>query len=155
MRCVFYDLHWNASRLQKASKAMDCKRRQDWEGEDDCKNCATVPVEKKSRLEWETEVDPGLEHTREGFSGQNIVDQLIKEEKGGRRKVGKGGKKGKRCILVVGSTGNGKTSTINIYTGAKEEVGDSVRSETQVTKTVEDLKHPGGVPWVDNRVFHK
>ena len=65
-------------------------------------------------------------------------------------KVGKGGKKGKRCILVVGSTGNGKTSTINIYTGAKEEVGDSVRSETQVTKTVEDIKHPGGVPWVDN-----
>ena len=66
------------------------------------------------------------------------------------KKETRGGKKGISCILTVGSTGTGKTSTINIFTGAKEEVGDSVFSKTCVTKTVEDKKHTGGVPWVDN-----
>ena len=65
-------------------------------------------------------------------------------------KVSKGGKKGKSCILTVGSTGTGKTSTINIFTGAKEEVGDDVFSKTSVTKTVEGARHKGGAPWVDN-----
>ena len=65
-------------------------------------------------------------------------------------KVSKGGKKGKSCILTVGSTGTGKTSTINIFTGAKEEVGDDVFSKTSLTKTVEDVRHKGGTPWVDN-----
>jgi len=61
-----------------------------------------------------------------------------------------GGKKGKSCILTVGATGTGKTSTINLFTGAKEEVGETVHSETGETKTVKDQKHANGVPWVDN-----
>jgi len=61
-----------------------------------------------------------------------------------------GGKKGKSCILTVGATGTGKTSTINLFTGANEEVGETVHSETGETKTVKDQKHANGVPWVDN-----
>ena len=114
---VFYDQHWNVSRLQKASKAMDCKRRQDWEGEDDCKNCATVPVEKKSRLEWETEVESGLEHTREGSSGQNIVDQLIREE---QEITGH--------LLKRGEVENGVDST------AQNQEGGCLKEELKMTK---------------------
>ena len=55
------------------------------------------------------------------------------------KKETRGGKKGS-CILAVGSTGTGKTSTINIFTGSSEEVGDDFLSKTQVTKTVEDKK---------------
>ena len=65
------------------------------------------------------------------------------------KKEAKCGKKGS-CILAVGSTGTGKTSTINIFTGSREEVGNDFLSKTQVTKTVEDKKHIGSVPWVNN-----
>jgi len=61
-----------------------------------------------------------------------------------------GVKKGTSCILTVGSTGTGKTTTINLFTGANEEVGDTEDSKTCETKTVKDLKHASGVPWVDN-----
>ena len=79
-----------------------------------------------------------------------LLTKPRKEAKIVGKKETRGGKKGTSCILTVGSTGTGKTSTINIFTGAKEEVGDSVFSKTSVTKTVEDKKHSKGVPWVDN-----
>jgi len=54
------------------------------------------------------------------------------------------------CILVVGTTGTGKTSTVNIYTGNELTVGHSAHAETGATVTVEDKNHPGAPAWIDN-----
>ena len=68
------------------------------------------------------------------------------------------------CILVVGTTGTGKTSTVgefkkikpyltrqvNIYTGNDLKVGHSAHAETGETITVEDKNHPGAPDWIDN-----
>lgn len=79
------------------------------------------------------------------------------------------------CILVVGTTGTGKTSTVrqfpeqaleiankfflgkshlrpqvNIYTGNDLKVGHSAHAETGATITVEDNNHPGAPAWIDN-----
>ena len=54
------------------------------------------------------------------------------------------------CILVVGTTGTGKTTTVNLYTGSDLPVGDSAQAMTTTTVTVEDSLHPGKPAWVDN-----
>ena len=54
------------------------------------------------------------------------------------------------CILVVGTTGTGKTSTVNIYTGSNLQVGDSAQAVTGNTLAVEDEIHPGAPVWIDN-----
>lgn len=54
------------------------------------------------------------------------------------------------CVLVVGTTGTGKTSLTNIYTGSSLAVGHSAMAETGATITVEDKRHPGAPVWVDN-----
>jgi len=58
--------------------------------------------------------------------------------------------KNNSCILVVGTTGTGKTSTVNIYTGNNLKVGHSAHAETGETITVEDKNHPGAPAWIDN-----
>ena len=47
------------------------------------------------------------------------------------------------CVLVVGTTGTGKTSTVNLYTGSNLQVGDSAQAVTGNTVAVEDEIHPG------------
>jgi len=56
----------------------------------------------------------------------------------------------KSCILVVGTTGTGKTSTVNIYTGSNLRTGDTAQAVTGNTVTVEDQIHPGEPAWIDN-----
>lgn len=64
----------------------------------------------------------------------------------------KAAKKGavRSCVLVVGTTGTGKTSTVNIYTGSNLRTGDSAQAVTGCTVTVEDKLHPGAPGWIDN-----
>jgi len=54
------------------------------------------------------------------------------------------------CVLVVGTTGTGKTSTVNIFTGNDLRVGDSAQAVTGSTIAVEDQLHPGAPVWIDN-----
>lgn len=54
------------------------------------------------------------------------------------------------CVLLVGTTGTGKTSTLNIYTGNQQPVGESAHSVTVETVAVPDLLHPAGPHWIDN-----
>lgn len=56
----------------------------------------------------------------------------------------------KCCIVLVGTTGTGKTSTLNIYTGNEEKVGEGAQSVTGATISVEDQIHEGGPTWIDN-----
>ena len=59
-------------------------------------------------------------------------------------------KSGESCIVLVGTTGTGKTSTLNIYTGNDMEVGEGAQSVTGTTVSVEDKIHVGGPRWIDN-----
>ena len=59
-------------------------------------------------------------------------------------------KAGNSCILVVGTTGTGKTSTVNIFTGNDLPVGDSAQAVTSETVAVEDKIHPKAPVWLDN-----
>ena len=54
------------------------------------------------------------------------------------------------CILVVGTTGTGKTSTVNIYTGSELQVGEGAQSVTGATIAVDDDIHPNAPKWIDN-----
>jgi len=54
------------------------------------------------------------------------------------------------CVLVVGTTGTGKTSTVNIFTGNNLLVGDTAQAVTAGTVAVEDKLHPGAPVWVDS-----
>ena len=54
------------------------------------------------------------------------------------------------CFVVVGTTGTGKTSTINIYTGSDLKVGEGAQSVTGRTIAVEDKLHADGAKWIDN-----
>ena len=54
------------------------------------------------------------------------------------------------CILVVGTTGTGKTSTVNIYTGSELQVGEGAQSVTGTTIAVEDEIHANAPKWIDN-----
>ena len=51
---------------------------------------------------------------------------------------------------MVGTTGTGKTSTVNIYTGSKLQVGEGAQSVTGATIAVEDEIHPNAPKWIDN-----
>ena len=59
-------------------------------------------------------------------------------------------KSGQSCIVLVGTTGTGKTTTLNIYTGNDLKVGEGAQSVTGTTMSVEDKIHPGGPKWIDN-----
>ena len=53
-------------------------------------------------------------------------------------------------MVLVGTTGTGKTTCLNIYTGASLPTGDSAQSVTEETVAVEDKLHGPGAPlWVD------
>jgi len=54
------------------------------------------------------------------------------------------------CIVLVGTTGTGKTSALNIYTGNDLDVGEGAQSVTGSTVSVEDKIHVGGPKWIDN-----
>ena len=54
------------------------------------------------------------------------------------------------CILVVETTGTGKTSTVNIYTGSELQVGEGAQSVTGTTIAVEDEIHANAPKWIDN-----
>jgi len=58
--------------------------------------------------------------------------------------------KDESCVLVVGTTGTGKTSTVNIYTGSHLKVGEGAQAVTGTTVTVRDSLHPGHPSWIDN-----
>jgi GTPase SAR1 family protein len=51
---------------------------------------------------------------------------------------------------VVGTTGTGKTSTVNIYTGSELQVGEGAQSVTGTTIAVEDEIHANAPKWIDN-----
>ena len=50
---------------------------------------------------------------------------------------------------MVGTTGTGKTTTLNIYTGNELATGVSAQSITEDTVAVKDKIHPGGPNWID------
>jgi len=54
------------------------------------------------------------------------------------------------CVLVVGTTGTGKTSTVNIYTGSNLTVGEGAQAVTGTTIAVEDENHLNAPKWIDN-----
>ena len=53
-------------------------------------------------------------------------------------------------MLVVGTTGTGKTSTVNIYTGSNLRVGEGAQAVTGNTIAVEDQIHADAPQWIDN-----
>jgi len=56
-----------------------------------------------------------------------------------------------QCVVLVGTTGTGKTTCLNIYTGQNLETGDTAKSLTTHTVAVDDKIHgPGAPKWVDN-----
>eukprot|EP00092_Neocalanus_flemingeri_P004094 GFUD01004406.1.p1 GENE.GFUD01004406.1~~GFUD01004406.1.p1 ORF type:complete len:421 (+),score=91.63 GFUD01004406.1:429-1691(+) len=59
-------------------------------------------------------------------------------------------KHGDSCVLVVGTTGTGKTSTVNIYTGSSLEVGEGAQAVTVNTIAVEDEIHADAPKWIDS-----
>ena len=54
------------------------------------------------------------------------------------------------CVVLVGTTGTGKTSCLNIYTGNNLPTGESPVGVTKETVCVEDLIHKDGPRWLDN-----
>ena len=54
------------------------------------------------------------------------------------------------CILLVGTTGTGKTSTANIYTGNELPTGSAAHSVTEVTQVCKDNFHQNAPMWIDN-----
>ena len=50
---------------------------------------------------------------------------------------------------MVGTTGTGKTTTLNIYTGNELATGVSAQSITEETIAVKDKVHPEGPKWID------
>ena len=53
------------------------------------------------------------------------------------------------CIVVLGSTGRGKTTTMNLYTSNTAETGGASYSTTQETTLYPDLHHPHHPVWLD------
>merc|ERR1719357_1304255 len=59
-------------------------------------------------------------------------------------------KVGSDCIIVVGTTGLGKSTCINLYTGQNLPTGDQAQSVTSDIVTVADMIHGPKAPmWVD------
>lgn len=53
------------------------------------------------------------------------------------------------CVVVLGSTGRGKTTTMNLYTSNTAETGGATHSTTQETRLYPDLHHPDNPLWLD------
>merc|ERR1719430_800250 len=53
------------------------------------------------------------------------------------------------CVIMVGTTGAGKTTNLNIFTGNELETGVSAQSVTDQTVAVTDKMHPEGPKWID------
>ena len=53
-------------------------------------------------------------------------------------------------MLLVGTAGTGKTTTLNIYTGNKEKTGSGHLGVTTKTHHVKDTIHPQAPVWIDN-----
>jgi len=54
------------------------------------------------------------------------------------------------CVVLVGTTGTGKTTCLNIYTGNNLATGESALGVTKETDCVDDLIHQDGPKWLDN-----
>ena len=54
------------------------------------------------------------------------------------------------CVLLVGTTGTGKTSTANIYTGSELPTGSAAHSVTEITQVCRDSIHDNAPMWIDN-----
>ena len=54
-----------------------------------------------------------------------------------------------QCILVIGTTGTGKSSTISKCTGQSVEVSDRADSVTRKCQIFADLKKPSRPVWID------
>ena len=54
------------------------------------------------------------------------------------------------CVLLLGTTGAGKTSTLNIYTGNTLATGSQAQSVTDKTTMCPDHIHANGSAWIDN-----
>ena len=52
--------------------------------------------------------------------------------------------------MLVGTTGTGKTTTLNIYTGSKEKTGCDHLGVTTETRHVPEEKHSESPIWIDN-----
>ena len=54
-----------------------------------------------------------------------------------------------QCILVIGTTGTGKSATISKCTGQSVEVNDQADSVTRKCQIFSDLKKPSRPVWID------
>lgn len=54
------------------------------------------------------------------------------------------------CVLLLGTTGAGKTSTLNIFTGNTLATGSDAQSVTDKTTMCPDHIHTTGPSWIDN-----
>ena len=54
------------------------------------------------------------------------------------------------CVVLVGTTGTGKTTCLNIYTGNDLLTGEDAVGVTKETVCVPDLLHKDGPKWLDN-----
>jgi len=80
------------------------------------------------------------------YKNQNTSDnQNDKKTGNGKREALRSGE----CILVVGTTGTGKSSTISKYTGEKIFVSDKSTSATRSCMSVSDSRGPDYPVWVD------
>lgn len=89
-----------------------------------------------------------------GEGEEKCVDKfdepLIEVQRNDKRSTAQQVKEEGTCIVLVGTTGTGKTTCLNIYTGASLPTGDSAQSVTEETVAVEDKLHGPGAPiWVD------
>ena len=53
-------------------------------------------------------------------------------------------------MVLVGTTGTGKTTCLNIYTGNHLPTGESAMGVTKDIACVPDLIHKDGPKWIDN-----
>ena len=54
------------------------------------------------------------------------------------------------CVVLVGTTGTGKTTCLNLYTGNSLPTGESAVGVTKEISCVADLHHQEGPRWIDN-----
>ena len=55
----------------------------------------------------------------------------------------------KSCILIVGDTGLGKSTLLNLFTGNNVPAGHSAKGVTSKNKIYKDLTHKGYPQWMD------
>ena len=54
------------------------------------------------------------------------------------------------CVVLVGTTGTGKTTCLILYTGNSLPTGESAVGVTKEISCVADLHHQEGPRWIDN-----